>query len=41
VNYPFKSVKVVAEMPGDKKMRDNLQETKENDGYPDSCGDQP
>jgi hypothetical protein len=31
-------VKVVAEMPGDSEMRDQLQEAKENDGYPGSCG---
>lgn len=37
-NYPVKTVKVVAEMPDDKEMRDSLQEIKANDGYPDSCG---
>ena len=38
VNYPVETAKVVAEMPGDKEIQDNLQETKENDGYPDSWG---
>jgi len=40
-NYPVETVKVVAEMPGDKEMRDRLQEMKENDGYTDSCAIQP
>jgi hypothetical protein len=40
-NYPVETVKIVAEMPGDKEMRENLQEMKENDGYPDSCGINP
>jgi hypothetical protein len=31
-------VKIVAEMPEDKEMRDNLEELQENDGYPGSCG---
>jgi hypothetical protein len=35
---PAPKVKIVAEMPGDREMQDNLQEMKENDGYPGSCG---
>ncbi|QYR23112.1 hypothetical protein KZ483_09430 [Paenibacillus sp. sptzw28] len=31
-------VKIVAEMPEDQEMRDNLEELQENDGYPGSCG---
>lgn len=31
-------VKVAAEMPGDREMREKLKETKENDGFPGSCG---
>lgn len=40
-SYPVETVKVVAEMPGDKEMRDSLQEMKENDGYTDSCAIHP
>jgi hypothetical protein len=35
---PEQQVKVVAEMPEDEEMRDKLEETKEHDGYPGSCG---
>jgi len=35
---PVQPVKIVAEMPEDSEMRDNLQEMKENDGHPGSCG---
>jgi hypothetical protein len=35
---PAQQVKIVAEMPGDREMQDELQELKENDGYPGSCG---
>jgi hypothetical protein len=35
---PEQTIKVVAEMPNDDEIRDSLQEMKENDGYPDSCG---
>lgn len=38
---PEQTVKVVAEMPGDDEMRSSLQERKENDGYPGSCGINP
>jgi hypothetical protein len=38
IDNPVKTVKVVAEMPEDDEMRDNLQDMKENDGYPSSCG---
>jgi hypothetical protein len=40
-NIPVNTVKIVAEMPDDKEMRENLQEMKENDGYSDSCGINP
>lgn len=35
---PTQKVKIVAELPGDKEMQDKLQDMKENDGYPGSCG---
>jgi hypothetical protein len=35
---PEQTVKVVAEMSDDDEMRESLQEMKENDGYPESCG---
>ncbi|HUC92132.1 MAG TPA: hypothetical protein VMS09_08905 [Paenibacillus sp.] len=35
---PGNTAKVVAEMPDDNEMRSNLQQQKENDGYPGSCG---
>jgi len=35
---PVPEVKLVAEMPGDREMQEHLQEMKENDGYPGSCG---
>jgi hypothetical protein len=35
---PVQQVKVVAEMPDDEEMREHLQEMKEHDGYPGSCG---
>lgn len=35
---PVQRIKMVAEMPGDQEMRDNLQQMKEHDGYPGSCG---
>jgi hypothetical protein len=31
-------VKVVADMPGDDEMREELETMKKNDGYPGSCG---
>ncbi|WJH34153.1 hypothetical protein MJA45_16445 [Paenibacillus aurantius] len=31
-------VKLVAEMPEDKEIQENLEEMKKNDGYPGSCG---
>ncbi|WP_158453679.1 hypothetical protein [Paenibacillus beijingensis] len=31
-------VKVVAEMPGDSEMREQLDEMQANDGFPGSCG---
>jgi hypothetical protein len=40
-NSPVSTVKIVAEMPDDKEMRENLQEMKENDGYSNSCGINP
>jgi hypothetical protein len=38
---PEQTAKIVAEMPGDDEMRDRLQEMKEHDGYPGSCGINP
>ncbi|CAH0118971.1 MULTISPECIES: hypothetical protein [unclassified Paenibacillus] len=35
---PAQKVKVVAEMPEDEEMREQLEEFKKNDGYPGSCG---
>jgi hypothetical protein len=35
---PVQQVKLVAEMPQDEEMRENLQNMKENDGFPGSCG---
>lgn len=32
------AAKIVAEMPVDKQIQANLQEQKENDGFPGSCG---
>lgn len=40
-NAPVQAVKVVAEMPNDDEMRDELQQMKENDGYAGSCGINP
>jgi len=31
-------VKVVAEIPGDDRMREQMKERKKRDGHPDSCG---
>jgi len=31
-------VKIVAEMPDDDEIRENLPERQANDGYPGSCG---
>ncbi|MCD9024287.1 hypothetical protein [Cohnella silvisoli] len=41
LDYPVRTVKIVAEMPHDDEMSDELQEMKENDGYSDSCGINP
>lgn len=30
--------KIVAQMPEDPEIQKNLQQQKENDGYPGSCG---
>lgn len=30
--------KIVAEMPGDEEMRQNLKELQEHDGFPGTCG---
>lgn len=38
---PEQTVKIVAEMPGDDEMRNNLEEWQKNDGYPGSCGVNP
>ncbi|MEF3302172.1 hypothetical protein [Paenibacillus sp. GYB003] len=32
------TAKVVADMPEDEKMRERLEEHKQNDGFPGSCG---
>lgn len=38
VEFRQPEVKLVAEMPGDEEMRENLEEMKLNDGYEGSCG---
>lgn len=35
------TVQLVAELPGDDEMRDNLEDMRKNDGYPGSCGINP
>lgn len=32
------TAKIMADLPGDASMREQLQERKENDGFPGSCG---
>lgn len=40
-NAPVQAVKIVADMPHDDEMRDELQQMRENDGYAGSCGIHP
>lgn len=35
---PRRKVKIVAEMPGDEQMRNQMKEQQQHDGYPGSCG---
>lgn len=37
VEFRQPAAKLVADMPGDDAMRESLEETMQNDGYPGSC----
>ncbi|MFS0839119.1 hypothetical protein [Paenibacillus sp. 1P03SA] len=38
VEFRQPPVKLTADLPGDPEMREHLDEMRENDGYPGSCG---
>lgn len=38
VEFKQPPAQLVADIPGDEEMRENLDEMKRNDGHPDSCG---